>query len=66
MNTLLSRLNKLLETFSLPTGKKGDLFWLNQNVAIGNSGHRDLAEVQSIIIQLLNEKNKQRENRFLR
>ena len=60
MSILNNRLNKLLETFSLPEEKKNDLNWLNKSVAVQNSGHRDLAEVQKIVVELLNEKNKHR------
>jgi len=66
MNTLQTRLNELLKTFTIPPEKRGDLHWLNANVAFKNSGHRDLSEVQRIIVALLNEKNKQRINTYIK
>ena len=66
MTTLQTRLSELLKTFTVPPEKSGDLHWLNANIAFKNSGHRDLAEVQRIIVALLNEKNKQRVKTYIK
>lgn len=66
MSILQTRLNSLLSTFTVPPEKRGDLHWLNENIAFKNSGHMHLSEVQSIIIALLNEKNKNRVKTFVK
>ena len=64
---LYSRLSELLKTFNTPDDKKTDYLWLNKNVHIKNENHRDLAEVKSLISEILKIKAKERTrhlNRF--
>lgn len=60
------RLNGLLNTFNCPPEKKNDLLWLKENIAVKNTGHRDLPDVQRIVLELLIEKNKNRVKNFLK
>lgn len=57
---LKSRLKELLATFIFPEDKINDYKWLKVNISLTNSTHRDLKEVQNLIIAILKEENKDR------
>lgn len=57
---LKSRLKELLVTFIFPEDKINDYKWLKANISLTNSTHRDLKEVQNLIIAILKEENKVR------
>jgi hypothetical protein len=59
-------LDGLLSTFTIPDDKRNNLKWLNDNIAIKNSGHRDLNEAKKIILKLLSIENKERNDTLLK
>ncbi len=60
------RLGELLSTFNIPPDKRNDIEWLKANVVVKNTGHRDITEVNNIMIDILKEKNKERVRNFLK
>ena len=60
------KLALLLGTFSIPSGRETDYYWLNKNIHTLNNKHRDLKEVKSLLIQILKLKNKERVQTFIK
>lgn len=49
----MERLQEILMTMDVPSGRKLDIHWLKRNINIRNFNHPDIVEANSIINQLL-------------
>jgi hypothetical protein len=57
---LVKKLNNVLATFSVPTDKRNNHAWLLNNLHVGNTGHRNLAEAKNLLVQIIDMNNETR------